>query len=96
MTAGRWNAASAKFGGDGVRRCDALRFDVSYYRGKRNGSRIRSPFPYFAASRSSFRGRDHCSLTIVTSRVDPAGVCQPTGSTRLLPDMETHVREPAG
>ena len=28
------------------------------------------------------------------SRVDPAGHRKPTGSTRLLVDMETHVREP--
>jgi hypothetical protein len=64
MTAGRWNTASDKFGGDGVRRCDAARLDVSYHRGKRNGSVVGSLFPYFAASRSSFWGRSHCSLAI--------------------------------
>jgi hypothetical protein len=64
MTAGRWNTASDKFGGDGVRRCDAARLDVSYHWGKRDGSGIGSLYPYFAASRSSFRGRSHCSLTI--------------------------------
>jgi hypothetical protein len=64
MTAGRWNAASDKFGGDGVRRCDAARLDVGYHRGKRDGSGIGSLYPYFAAGRSSFRGRNHCSLTV--------------------------------
>jgi hypothetical protein len=40
-----WNTASGKFGGDGVRRCDAARLDVSYHRGKRNGSGIGSLYP---------------------------------------------------
>ena len=63
VATGRWNAASDKFGGDGIRRCDAARLDVSYHRGKRDGSRIRPLFPYFAASRTSFRGRNHLHRT---------------------------------
>jgi hypothetical protein len=63
MTVGRWNAAPDKFGGDGVRRCDAARLDVSYHRGKCNGSGIGSLYRYFAASHTSFRGRNYCSPT---------------------------------
>jgi hypothetical protein len=96
VAAGRWNATSHKFGGDGVRRCDAARLDVSYHRGKRDGSGIGSLFPYFAASRTSFRGSNHCSLTIcekVSGRSGQEISRNPAGSTRLLVVVDPHVRE---
>jgi hypothetical protein len=97
MTAGRWNAASDKFGGNGVRRCDAGRPDVSYHRGKRNGSGIGSLFPYFAASRSSFRGRSHYSLTIcskVSGRFGPEDQAYRIDPPARVLCPKNHVREP--
>ena len=92
MTAGRWNTASDKLGGDGVRRCDALRLDVSYHRGKCDGSGIGSLFRYFAAGRSSFRGRNHCSLTICLKVSGRSVSWVSVGSTRLSVARD-HVRE---